>query len=86
MTIVPAFHERQKPTKEARNGNGIKELDDGRLLEVHLTGKLVRKDYEAFSPAVKRLVKKHGKIRMLVEMHAFQGWSAGALWRTSSST
>ncbi len=58
----------------------LKELDNGRLLEVHLTGKLVKKDYETFLPAVERLVKQHGKIRMLVETHDFHGWTAGALW------
>ena len=59
----------------------LKELDDGRLLEVHLTGKLVEKDYETFLPAVERLVQQHGKINMLVDMHDFHGWTAGALWQ-----
>jgi hypothetical protein len=30
---------------------------------------------------VERLVKDHGKIRLLVEMHDFHGWTAGALWQ-----
>jgi hypothetical protein len=58
----------------------LKEQDSGKLLEVHLTGKLVKEDYEAFLPAVERLVKQHGKIRMLVRMHDFHGWTAGAMW------
>jgi hypothetical protein len=58
----------------------MKELDNGKLLEVHLTGKLVKKDYETFLPAVERLVKQHGKILMLVELHDFHGWTAGAVW------
>lgn len=58
----------------------LKELDNGRLLEVHLTGKLVKTDYETFVPAVERQVKQHGKIRMLVELHDFHGWTCGALW------
>ena len=58
----------------------LKELDNGKLLEVHLTGKLIKKDYETFLPAVERLVKQHGKIRMLVEMHDFHGLTAGAVW------
>lgn len=62
----------------------LKELDNGRLLEVHLTGKLLKKYYETFLPAVERLVKQHGKIRMLVEMHDFHGWTAGALWEDIS--
>ena len=58
----------------------LKEFDNGRLLEVHLTGKLVKKDYEMFLPAVERLVKQHGKLLMLVELHDFHGWTGGALW------
>ena len=58
----------------------LKEFDGGRLLEVHLTGKLVKSDYEALVPAVERLVQQHGKLRLLVDMHDFHGWTAGALW------
>jgi hypothetical protein len=58
----------------------LKELDNGQLLEVHLTGKLVKEDYETFVPAVDRLVKEHHKVRMLVVMQDFHGWTAGALW------
>ncbi len=58
----------------------LKELDGGRLLEVHLSGKLAKENYGTFVPVVERLVKQHGKIRLLVEMHDFHGWTAGALW------
>ncbi len=58
----------------------LEEIDNGKVLEVHLTGKLAREDYAQFVPVVERLVKAHGKIRMLVEMHDFHGWTAGALW------
>jgi hypothetical protein len=58
----------------------LKELADSKLIEIHLTGKLVTKDYETFVPAVERLAKQHGKIDMLVTMHDFHGWTAGALW------
>jgi hypothetical protein len=52
----------------------------GKLLIVKLTGKLQKEDYQRFVPEVERLVKEHGKIRMLVEMHDFHGWTMGALW------
>jgi hypothetical protein len=58
----------------------LKELDSGKVLEIHLTGKLVTEDYENFVPAVERLVQQHGKINMLVDMHVLHGWTAGALW------
>lgn len=58
----------------------LEEKSGGKMLEVSLTGKLVKEDYETFVPAVERLVKQHGKIRMLMAMHDFHGWTAGALW------
>jgi len=58
----------------------LKELDNGRLLEVHLSGKLVKKDYGTLLPAVERLVKQHGKLLMLVELNDFHGWTRSALW------
>jgi hypothetical protein len=58
----------------------LQETNGGKLLEVQLTGKLAKEDYELFAPVVERLVKVHGKIRMLLEMHDFHGWTAGALW------
>ena len=59
----------------------LNEINDGKVLEIHLTGKLVKADYAQFVPAVEEAVEKHGKIRILVEMHNFHGWTAGALWQ-----
>ena len=56
----------------------LKELDNGELLEVYLTGKLVKTDYETLLPAVERLVKQHGKLLMLVEFNDFHGWTGSA--------
>jgi SpoIIAA-like len=58
----------------------VKERGSGKLLEIHLSGKLAKQDYETFVPTVERLAKQHGKIDMLVAMHDFHGWTAGALW------
>jgi hypothetical protein len=52
----------------------------GKVLVVNLTGKLQKEDYQRFVPEVERLVKAHGKVRMLVLMHDFHGWTMGALW------
>jgi hypothetical protein len=52
----------------------------GKVLVVKLTGKLAKQDYERFVPEVERLIKEHGKIRVLVQMHDFHGWTMGALW------
>ncbi len=53
---------------------------DGKLLVVRLSGKLHKEDYQRFVPAVEEAVRRHGKVRLLVEMHDFHGWDAGGLW------
>jgi hypothetical protein len=52
----------------------------GKLLEVHLTGKLTKEFYERLAPIVEEQIKEQGKIRILMVMHDFHGWTAGALW------
>jgi hypothetical protein len=58
----------------------LKEERGGKLLEVHVSGKLTTEDYERFIPAVERLIQQHGKIDILFEMSDFHGWEAGAMW------
>ena len=52
----------------------------GRVLILNLSGKLTKEDYAHFTPEVERAVKTHGKVRMLVRMYDFHGWTMGALW------
>lgn len=49
------------------------------LLEIRVEGKLTSKDYESFVPEIEALMKT-GKIRILLELIRFHGWTAGALW------
>ncbi|MBI1371966.1 MAG: STAS/SEC14 domain-containing protein [Phycisphaera sp.] len=58
----------------------IDEIENGKIVEVHVTGKLTSDDYHDFVPEVERLVERHGKVRILFDMHDFHGWTAGALW------
>jgi hypothetical protein len=51
-----------------------------KVLEVHVSGKLHRQDYEKFVPDTERLIKQYGKIRVLMVMRDFHGWDTGALW------
>ena len=53
---------------------------DGKVLVLNLKGKLTKSDYETFAPAVESAVTEHGKVRMLVRMTDFHGWTTGALW------
>lgn len=59
----------------------LQEEAGGRILLAKLSDKLTMEDYARFVPEVERLIKQHGKIRMLVQMHDFHGWTTGALWR-----
>jgi hypothetical protein len=52
----------------------------GKCLLVQLIGKLTKEDYQHFVPAVERLIKQQGKVRVLVQMRDFHGWTLGALW------
>lgn len=63
------------------SGITLQETNEGKVLEVQITGRLSKMDYEHFAPVVEELIKQRGKIRMLIEMHDFHGWTAGALWQ-----
>ncbi len=58
----------------------LKEENCGKVLVVHVTGRLVEMDYEQFVPDLERLTVKHGKLRLLFDVTDFPGWNAGALW------
>ncbi len=58
----------------------ITEKNEGKILEARIIGKLDHQDYQHFVPEFEQLVKKHGKIHVLVEMVDFHGWKGTALW------
>jgi hypothetical protein len=58
----------------------LEELAAGKVLDIHVSGKLVKDDYKHFVPEVERLIQQHGKIRVLLEMTDFHGWDARGLW------
>ena len=58
----------------------IKQENGGKLVVVQVTGKLVKADYERCVPEFERLIRQHGKLRLLFELTGFHGWEAGALW------
>ncbi|MBI1355808.1 MAG: STAS/SEC14 domain-containing protein [Acidobacteria bacterium] len=53
---------------------------ESRALEVTMEGKLQAEDYETFVPVVEDLIKQYGSLDLLVNLHDFHGWTAGALW------
>ena len=58
----------------------LTEKNNGKILGVHVSGKLVHEDYQHFVPEFERLTKQHGKLRVLFLMSDFHSWKAGALW------
>jgi hypothetical protein len=57
----------------------LNEEDGGKVLIVHVSGKLTKADYHHFAPKFERLVRHHGKLRVLFDMTDFHGWEDGAL-------
>lgn len=58
----------------------LQEEASGKILVIKVSGKLVKEDYEHFLPEVERLIGQYGRIRMVVQLHNFHGWTMGALW------
>ena len=57
-----------------------KEENGGKVLIVHITGHLVKKDYQQFVPEFERLLRQHGKLRVLFDMTDLHGWDGAAMW------
>jgi hypothetical protein len=58
----------------------LKEENGGKILAIHVIGKLKKADYEQLSPEFERLIRQHGKLRVLFDLTGFHGWEADALW------
>jgi hypothetical protein len=58
----------------------IHDVPVDQYIEVELSGKLSKEDYAKFVPVVESDIRDRGKVRMLVVMRDFHGWTAGALW------
>lgn len=50
------------------------------IIEVVISGKLEIADYERFGPYIESLINEYGKIRILLRLIDFKGWTVGALW------
>jgi hypothetical protein len=53
---------------------------EGRVLHGRISGKLEKEDYEILVPVAERLIGQYGKIRLIIELADFKGWTAGAAW------
>ena len=72
---------RWKTAKEAlKMPIQLNEENNGKILVVYVSGKLVKGTTSTFVPGFERLLLQHGKLRVLFDMTSFHGWEAGALW------
>ena len=58
----------------------VDEVVRGKVLEVVLHGKLERDDDERILQETERMIRQHGRIRILITLRDFHGWDARALW------
>lgn len=58
----------------------IADTTEDNIIEAKISGKLTEKDYEIILPELERRIEEYGKLRLLIELEDFQGWTAGALW------
>jgi len=52
----------------------------GDIVTLVFKGQLRKEDYELFVPQLEGFMKGGAKIRLVVELRDFKGWTAGALW------
>ena len=63
----------------------LNERNGGKMLEVQVSEKLTHDDYQHFVPAFERLVKEHGKVRVLFRCRIFTAGTRARCGPTSSS-
>ena len=50
------------------------------IVTLVIEGKLEKADYEAFTPQLEQYLAREDKIRLMVELRDFKGFSPGAMW------
>jgi hypothetical protein len=58
----------------------IEEEPVASIVTLVIEGKLEKKDYEAFTPQLEQYLERMDKVRLLVELRDFKGFSTGAMW------
>jgi hypothetical protein len=76
---MPGVQRHQELTGETAMVEYYEEAN-GRILILRMSGKLTKGDYRSFLPEIEHLIQRHGRIRLLFQMHDFQGWEPEALW------
>jgi len=58
----------------------LSEESGGTVVTLVFKDKLTVADYEHFVPQVEKIMESRDKIRLLILLNDFKGWTAGALW------
>ena len=58
----------------------VEKTASGTLVTLKVKEKLDKNDYEHFVPIIESQMQNGAPLRLLVELHDFKGWTAGALW------
>jgi hypothetical protein len=58
----------------------VADTHQGKVIELTFKKKLHKQDYEEFVPLVESQMRAAEKVRILVELQEFEGWTLGALW------
>jgi hypothetical protein len=58
----------------------LEETSNGKIVTLVFKDKLEKEDYELFVPQLEGLMDEGSKIRLLVKLKDFRGWSPRALW------
>lgn len=58
----------------------IQERLGAKFVEIDLRDKLSREDFQNFAPEMEKQFQQNGKLRVLLKMRDFHGWTAGGLW------
>jgi hypothetical protein len=58
----------------------LEETPAGKIVTLIFKGQISREDYELFVPRLEGLMGRNEKIRLLVELRDFEGWTLGAAW------
>jgi hypothetical protein len=58
----------------------VDEKEVGKVVTLKINQTLDKEDYENFVPLIETQMQAGTPIRLLIELHAFEGWTAGALW------
>ena len=51
------------------------------FIAIQATGTLTGDDYDAVLPDIEKIIEKHGKVRVCVDMEFFDGWDMNAAWK-----